>query len=302
MLLYLNGEQRHIPLDTTKDKVLSHPRFSADGTAIYYAQEELSSNIWQLGIDQRKITLTENTALNYAAVFSTQGDKIVYASVRNNQIHLWLIENGQERQLTNTPKNKKVHSIIWANNDEHLLYREGTDIFHFDMNTATEHILLEQADKTDPVAFYPDKNLMLVIKQTGEARNLWRINIATQEQKQLTFGSLGSAIEFAGDIYFQYTDKRGLWVLRSASDTLEQLGNTLEANSQLLKADSEGIYLISGGKCRESDVYHLDFNSSVVSTYLERQEKAVSTTSFHLAQGLLQTDCVLTESNILRLE
>lgn len=301
-LLYLNGEQLTVPLDTAKDKILSRPRFSADGKAIYYAEEKLSSTIWQLGLDQHKTKLTENTAVNYAAVFSNQGNKIVYASVRNNQIHLWLVENGQERQLTSVPKSKTVHNIVWSPNDNFLVYRAGTEIFIFDITAATERALLEQANNTDPIAFYPDTSTLLAIKQTGEVRNLWRINTSTQEQKQLTFGSLGSAIEFSGDVYFQYIGSRGLWILRGATDTLEQISTTLNENSKLLKAGAKGVYLVTGGKCRESAVYYLDFSSDILTTYLEREEKAVSTTGFHAERGLLQTDCVLAEANILRLE
>jgi hypothetical protein len=147
------------------------------------------------------------------------------------------------------------------------------------------------------VAYFPNTNRLLAIKNTGEVRNLWRIE--GQQQKQLTFGSVGSAVEYSGDVLFQYVGESGLWALRSKDDTLEQVTPSLGEYSKLLKADAKGIYFMSGGVCHESDIYYWDYASAGKSTFLVRDNKLASTTSFNANKGVLHTECYLPEANIV---
>lgn len=300
--LYLDGQQVQIPLTDIKDRVFSWPRYRPDGTGIYYTEQKRSSNIWRIALDGKKIPLTENADFNYGASFSPNGERIVYASVRNNQIHLWLVEAGQERQLTTQPIAKKVGAIIWSENGEHLIFSAGTQLYHYNFETAETSLLLSETDRIEPIAFFPEANRLLAIKNNGEVRNLWRINTQTQAQKQLTFGSVGSAIAHDGDVFFQYVGEHGLWALRKQDDLLEQVAPKLDENAKLLKADNLGVYFIRGGVCRESDLYYFDYVKATASLFLVRTSNIVSTTSFDLTKGLLQTDCYLAEANIVLLK
>ena len=300
LALYMDGEQVQIPLADSKDRVFSRPRYKPDGTGIFYTEEKRSSNIVMMGINASKTRLTENKDLNYLASFSPKGDKVVYASVRNNQIHLWLVEGGEERQITSQPIAKKVNAFIWPDND-HLVFSTGASLYTHNLLTAQTTLLLEDTDKIEPVGYFPAMNRLLVLKSNRDLRNLWRIDTYTRQHKQLTFGSVGTAVEFNGDIYFQYVGENGLWALRAKNDALEQVTSQLTENSRLLKVDEKGAYFISGGLCRESDVYYFDFASATVSTRMKRDSQIVSTTSFNPAQGSLQTDCYLPESNIVLL-
>jgi DNA-binding winged helix-turn-helix (wHTH) protein/Tol biopolymer transport system component len=305
LLLYMDGEQVQIPLFDSKDRVFSRPRYKPDGTEIFYTEEKRSSNIVMMALDETRIRLTENNDLNYSATFSPDGDKVVYASVRNNQIHLWLVESGEEpqseRQLTSEPIAKKVSAIIWYDND-HLIYSTGASLYLQDLLTSETRLLLKDTDKIEPVAYFPATNRLLVLKSNRDIRNLWRIDTKTRQHKQLTFGAVGTAVEFNGDIYFQYVGEHGLWALRGKNDALEQVASKLTENGKLLKVDNQGTYFISGGLCRESDVYYYDFVAATISTRLKRATQTVSTTSFHPAKGSLQTDCYLAESNIVLLK
>jgi DNA-binding winged helix-turn-helix (wHTH) protein/WD40 repeat protein len=300
--LYLNGEQTQIPLTDVKDRVFSRPRFRPDGEAIFYTEEKRSSNILMQGLDGKKSKVTDNADFNYSASFSPDGERVVYASVRNNQIHLWLVEAGEERQLTNQPIPKRVGVIAWSPDGEHLLFSAGSNLYAYTFQTAETNLLLSETERIEPIAYYPDNQRVLVIKSNGEIRNLWRINTQNQQQKQLTFGSVGSAIEHRGDIYFQYVGESGLWVLRHKDDSLEQIAPRFENNSKLLKVDNTGVYFIRGGMCRESDLYYFDFAKTEATTVLKRDNNIVSTTSFSPERGLLQTDCYLAEANIVLLK
>ncbi|RYZ88397.1 MAG: hypothetical protein EOO68_26510 [Moraxellaceae bacterium] len=130
----------------------------------------------------------------------------------------------------------------------------------------------------------------------------FQILVSYHQQKQLTFGSVGSAIEYEGDIFFQYAGEHGLWVLHGKDDSLAQITAKLDENSKLLKVDARGVYFIRGGLCRESDLYYFDYATSATTTLLARDTNIVSTTSFNPAKGLLQTDCYLAEANIVLLK
>lgn len=300
--LYLNGEQTQIPLTDVKDRVFSRPRFRPDGEAIFYTEEKRSSNILLVTQDGQRTKITDNADFNYSASFSPDGAKVVYASVRNNQIHLWLVEAGEERQLTTQPIPKRVGVIAWSPNAEYLLFSAGSNLYSYSFKTTETTLLVNDSERVEPVAFHPDSHRVWILKSNGEVRNLWRLNTENQQQKQLTFGAVGSAIEFEGDIYFQYVGESGLWALRQKDDSLEQVATGIGDNSKLLKVDQKGVYLIRGGMCRESDLYYFDFATAAITTALKRTSNIVSTTSFNPSRGLLQTDCYLAESNIVLLK
>ncbi len=298
--VYLDGKQVPIPLADSKDKIFSRPHYSADGNGIFYTEEKRSSNIQLAALDGTKTRLTENTDFNYAASFSPTGKIIVYASVRNNQIHLWLVENGQERQLTTQPVPKKIDSIIWSDDGDHLVFNSDNQVFHHDLLANNTALLLSGTDKIEPIAYFPTGNGLFALKYDGEIRNLWRIE--GEQQKQLTFGAVGSAVEYGGDVYFQYVSENGLWALRSKNDTLERVTPSLDEYSKLLKADKNGVYFMNGGVCRESDIYYQEYATASKSTFLTQENSAVSTTSFNADKGLLQTECYLPEANIVLLK
>jgi Tol biopolymer transport system component len=300
--LYMDGQQVQIPLADTKDRVFSRPRYKPDGSAIFYTEEKRSSNIVMVNLDGTKTPLTANTDLNYAASYSPNGEKVVYASVRNNQIQLWLVEGGQERQLSSQPIASKVGAIVWSGDGEYLLYSAGTNLFLYSFHSAETSLVLSDTDKVEPIAYFPDSHQLLALKSNRDLRNLWRINTETRQQKQLSFGSVGAAIEYKGDVLFQYGSENGLWVLRNNNDALEQLAPNLNENAKLLRADDQGVYFIEGGLCRESDIYYFNYVTALKSTTLVRENKIVSTTAFHPNKGSLQTDCYLAEANIVLLK
>ncbi len=300
--LYLDGEQTQIPLTDVKDRVFSRPRYRPDGQGIFYTEEKRSSNILRVGLDAKQSKVTDNADFNYGASFSPDGERVVYASVRNNQIHLWLVEAGQERQLTSQPIPKKVGNIVWSQDGEYLVFSAGSSLYRYNFKTAETSLLSAEAEKIEPIAYFPESNRLLVLKNNGEVRNLWRINIQNQQQKQLTFGSVGSATEYNGDVFFQYVGEHGLWVLRQKDDSLEQIASKIDENSKLLKLDNKGVYFVRGGLCRESDLYYFDFVTATTTTLLPRDSNIVSTTSFNPQKGLLQTDCYLAEANIVLLK
>jgi DNA-binding winged helix-turn-helix (wHTH) protein/Tol biopolymer transport system component len=301
-VLYMDGQKLEIPIADARDKVFSRPRYSYDGQSIFYTEEKRGSNIRLLNMEGVKTALTQNADLNYGASFSSDGQKIVYASVRNNQIHLWLVEAGNEQQLTSQPLSKKVGRIIWSETGDQLVFNSGSEIHRYSFANSQMELLLKEETKTEPVAYLSSANRLMVLKSNGDIKNLWQVDLASSHQKQITFGSVGSAISNNQGVFFQYTNEPGLWFFELATESLKLVTSKLPAHIKLLGANSAGLYYISGGICRESDVYHLDFAKGDISTALPRSESIVMTTDFHPAAGVLYTDCYLPEANIIQMK
>jgi dipeptidyl aminopeptidase/acylaminoacyl peptidase len=302
LALYRDGQQLVIPLADSQDKEFSQPRFRPDGRAIFYTEETRSANIELADFNWGKTPLTQNSNLNYAASFSPDGERVVYASVRNNQTQLWLIEHGQERQLASAPLAKKIGAIIWSPEGESLVYSLGTHLYAYSLRSAETKELVDASDEVEPLAYIPAEQRLLFLQLKGEARNLWRLDLASQKQKQLTFGSLASAREYQGDIYFQYLGETGLWVLQAKDDSLVQLIPRFAKNSRLLRVDDGGVYYIRGANCHESAINYYQFATHQETIALERTTPFVSTSAFDPHKGALEVECYLPESNIMLLE
>ncbi|MDN4502001.1 winged helix-turn-helix domain-containing protein [Alteromonadaceae bacterium BrNp21-10] len=309
-ILYLDGQQTDIPLQQGKNTAAFSPRFSADGQKIYYTESHLRSEIWSNTLSGNMQKLIDNQQLNYAASYAAKGDKYVYASVRSNQIQLWLVENGAERQLTRNPLEAEITKILWVNNDQQVLYKSGSQLVLYNLSQDIEKILLSQADNIFPVALNvafnaesgAEQQTLTALIETDTIQNLWRINLNNDQRKQLTFGSIGSALSHQNNIYFQYTGQNGLWVLHEEDETLTLISDDFDKNSKLLYLDNHGLYYITGGECRESDIFYKEFASGAKSIYLTRENSNIKTSSFHPQQGDLHTKCEIPESNILTLE
>ena len=302
LTLYSDGQQLVMPLADSQDKEFSQPHFRPDGRAIFYTEETRSANINHLDTTGEKMMITQNTNLNYAARFSPDGEKVVYASVRNNQLQLWLIENDKELQLTNIPLSKRVGAIIWSPHGDALAYSAGNHLYSYHFLTAETQLLVDAGDEAEPLAYDPTEHQLLFLKRNGEARNLWRLDLNTQQQKQLTFGSLASAVEYQGNVYFQYLSENGLWKLQLKDDVLTKINSSFTKNSYLLNVDAVGIYFIRGARCHESAVYAYQFATGLETIALKRTNPFVMTSAFNTEKGTLEVDCYLPESNIMLLQ
>jgi DNA-binding winged helix-turn-helix (wHTH) protein/WD40 repeat protein len=302
LALYRDGQQHIIPLTDSPDKEFSQPRFRPDGRAIFYTEETRSANIELVDLNGKKTALTNNNNLNYAANFSPDGERVVYASVRNNQTQLWLIEQDKEKQLASAPIAKKVGKFVWSPQGDYLVYSVSNHLYSYSFLSLETLELLEAEDEVEPLAYSPAERRLLFLKRNGEARNLCRLDLDSHEQKQLTFGSLASALEFQGDIYFQYVGESGLWILRANDGSLTKLASKFAKNSHLLSVDDDGVFFIRGTSCHESAINYYQFSTELQTTGLKRATSFVMTSAFHPNKGALEVECYLPESNIMLLE
>lgn len=301
-VVYRDGEAQEIELPRERSAQTSHYRYSADGQKIFFAEAKPRTAIWWQAPNKTAEKMIENDYRNYFASLSPSGDKFAYVSVRNNQFQVWLWENGQERQISRAKPNGEVESLSWTAEGENILYKSGARVYIYNLARDQSSVLLDQSVDLQPLALSSDRNSMVALKLAGEANNLWRINLKSGRERQLTFGSIGSAIEYQGDIFFNYAGQKGLWVLRTRSDKIEQISRQAEQNSKLVAVSDDHIFYVTGGECRESDIFQMSFDNEQKSTYLSRANRGIQTSSFHPDGGVLYSHCKLPESDILVLE
>lgn len=306
LALYWDGQRLEIPVQRRPDKSLSKPRYRPDGSAIYYTEETSRSIIWWLDNGREKQSLADFSEIHHAAAFSASGEAIAFGATYNQEHHLWLREGkGQPRQLSKRPLREPVSHIIWSNDATHIVYKTGRQIVFYELATGKQENLRLESDDIEPLAFDSKTQQLFITKSVAETKNIWSLHTQTLQQKQLTFGALGSVLQQGGSIYFQYRGKRGLWALQPGttpgSFSTERVNAQVDENSLLLGIDDQSIYFISGGRCRESDVYRFDLAQSKKTVFLARPHKIVSSHGFHPREGILQSDCLLPESSIMLL-
>lgn len=321
LLLYLDGQRVSIPLPFNQDKILSQPRFSADGQIVYHAVQNPQTSLWLASLNGEKKQVTDNSHLNYLARFSPDGKKIAYVSVRNNQHQIWLIEGNQERQLTQVPLEEKIHTLMWTQEGTALVYSSNNRVYLQAMDEGLGELLVEgfesgvansffggfesaflnEGQNIIPLAFKTSSDELLISAVKAEARNILHVDVKTKVQKQLTYGSLGAAFEDGGQVYFQYSNQQGLWVLSTSKDKPSLLTKNFPKNSKILSIENNRVYYLTGGYCRESDVLVFDVMSDTHSVYMARQRSELVTHAFSPQVGALFTECLLGESDIVML-
>lgn len=309
-VVYLDGETADIQVPDTSGIALSRPRYSADGKMIYFTGEKPKGNLWQYALSDGDLNLTQNDHLNYLATFSPTGDSIAYVSVRNRQHQIWIIDSSDndekvwnEYQVARDDSAAdRITSLTWTEDGEYLIYSVGQKIHVYGLSTNASEQILEVGSNGIPLAYMLPENKLLIMKDMAEASNLWLVNLASKEQTQLTFGSVGTAFPYNGKIYFQYIGQDGLWVRYRDTGDLVLASEDFQKDSTILRIDEQGIYYTSGGACRQNSVLYTDFELASAKVVLAMGDKQVSTSSFHPEHGALYIRCQLPESDILVLK
>ena len=301
-LVYLDGSSAQIELPPLGDKVLTRPRYAGDGKRIFFTATRPESDIWRYALDGSKTTMVDNSYQNHTPVFSPSGDRFAYVSVRNNQAQIWLVEGEQERELALSGAAGGVEGLSWTDDDNKLLYRSGATINAYDLQTGIESILLSKASDLIPFTVSADFQQLLAFRLTGEANNLWRVDLSNGEQKQLTFGSVGSARHYDKSTYFQYAGQQGLWVLPDGQAEISLVTREIAKHSELLNISNHGIYYVVDPSCTQSIVHYFAFESDSVEKVLDADQAPGLVAAFHPEAGALVTDCQLPEADIMVLE
>lgn len=299
--VYLTGEVEPVVLPPNAGLSISRPRYSNDGETILLsaAQERAEFYLDKTGALASESKVASGNYANDSPLFSSDGNDIVFLSRRNGNYQLWRWHGQSEEQLFSFTK--RPSKILWPADQDFLIYRQGKAIWQYHLGSRTPVQLLEKAERAEPLGYDSVNRSIWLVKQLNDVRNIWRHDLEKGAERQLTFGSVGSAFEYRGNIYFQYTGQPGLWLLSETEQNPRRISVNLPENSKLLRISQDAVFFVSGGPCRESPPQKLDLKTDTVVDAMQRTRTQVISHDFHPQKGVLHSHCTLPESNILKL-
>jgi len=298
-LLDLTGAVKPVQLTFDSDLTIARPRFNRDGKSLLLTASAAKADFHLLNVSASRLDLARDKRLSQPPVFSPDGETIAFAAVNNGQYQLWQVRGQLEEALVKLAG--RPNQILWPAGRDFLLYRVKGSVWQYNFEGQAATKLLDNAGARELLGYEPEIPALWFIRENNNARNIWRRDLKTGAEKQLTFGSVGTAVELHGRIYFQYTGQRGLWQLDIAQQNPEQISVNLPSNSNVLHMTDDAAFFVAGGACRESAVQKLDLHTDEVTTVLERDKAMIASHDFHPAQGVLQSSCMLPESNIVEM-
>lgn len=277
-----------VPLNSVPAGTLSHLKINGDDKSIFISASSQVAQLFQNN-PQGLTHLTDvNNLITTSLTYSPSGSGFIYATHQNNQAHIWLFNNNQAELLFKT--DGPLQTILWPAED-YLLIKANNTIARYGLNNHQWSILLKEAQDLIPLVYQADTHMIIAIKYINEVRNIWRINLDTHQHKQLTFGEVGTALNWNNSVLFQYANQAGLWQLNSQEPNHKAMGDQLPQHSQLLGTTNESVFFVTGGPCHESDIQQLDLVHKTIKPYLKRQDSNVRSLGFSVQQGVLQLPC-----------
>ncbi|HEY6529621.1 MAG TPA: winged helix-turn-helix domain-containing protein [Cellvibrionaceae bacterium] len=276
------------PLNDFPFGSLNDLKIDSSGKSIFITASTQPAKLDQNNPQGIKHLADINNLIKSSVAYSPLEDAVIYATHQNSQAQIWLLKHNQAEALYKS--DGPIQSIHWSS-PEHLLIKTNSTIDLYQLNNHKWRTLVEQAHDMDPLAFNPETHTLLVVKQINDVRNIWRVNVDTLQQKQLTFGEVGTARSWNNSVYFQYANQAGLWQLNTQDPNHIAINDKLPQHSMLLGFSSNNVYFITGGSCHESDIQQLDLSHNTLSTYLKRQDSKVTSIDFSTTQGVLQIPC-----------
>ncbi|HEY7886024.1 MAG TPA: winged helix-turn-helix domain-containing protein [Cellvibrionaceae bacterium] len=287
-LVFRDGSTVSVDVPHQRDSYLSRPRLSNDGQRIFFTRTQPRAGLELISPEGVAQPLADRRYFNYAARFSPDGERIAYATVRNNQAQIHLLEKDASREFD---VSAPVRHLVWGQDGRHLLFKAGDDVYLHRLDDSAPRVLLGEAGDVMPVAIDVEQQQLLALRQTSEVNNLWRIGYHSGEEKQLTFGALASVIVANGVSYFQYAGQEGLWTCCGDNDELVRFSHQLERNSHLLAIDDEGVYYTRGQGCNTSAIIYHRFADESRAVYFDSAKANQAVVSLHPQQGAIYSAC-----------
>ena len=252
-----------------------------------------------LNVSGVRTDLTHDRPISQPPVFSPDGAAVVFAAVQNGQYQLLRAQDQREEVLVKLAA--KPNQVLWPAERDFLLYRVKGSVWRYSFAEQEATKLADDAGARELLGYQPEIPALWFVRENNDARNIWRRDLTTHAEKQMTFGSVGTAVEFNGRIYFQYTGQRGLWQLDATQQNPVRISANLPSNSHLLRITTDAAFFVAGGACRESALQKLDLQTGEVMMVLAREQTLIASHDFHPARGVLQSSCLLPESNIVEM-
>ena len=297
--LDIKGTPQSIPF--ISDKSIHKPRFGSDGKSILLTQISENSDIWLESISGGIRKLTKHAQNDSFAQFDQAGELIYYLSKRGGIVQLYKIDNDESIAVTKAIDGSDILYFILSDDQQNLLYKTSKGIYSYSLRSGSHTLLIEGSTDIYPVAYRSESGLIYYANREIENSNIWQLNTETNTKKQITFGTVYSAVLIDGHLYFQYFNRSGLYRLGVDNRIPTLVTDTLPVNAIYTLIDAKGLYFMTMEYQNQSDIHYLDFDSAQHEIFLRRDESQGIATGFHPDIGVLMSLDTEQNGNIYRL-
>ena len=290
ILLYVNGEQTSISLNTIHAPPKTSVRFSADGQKIYYATSEQNQELTYHSFTHPNKQDEPIEIAGSQATLASENNELIYAYIAPSGAQIWQVSQDNRNKMLTELTGRSFSDLIWLSN-QGFVYKADSVVYYYDLATNTIQRVLSEAYNIEPIYFDMVSNKLIALVKEAQTKNLWVIDLNKNSRKQLTFGTIGSIKFVEQNIYYQYIGQKGLWELNLSSLNTTQISKHVPANSKVVFVNETTSYFITGSQCAESDIfiqYHADEYPSI---FMHKEFSNLTTVDFHPYKGLITKQC-----------
>lgn len=300
MTLDIDGNIEEIVF--TSEQAIHRPRYSAANDGIYLTRIPANADIVEVDLDGEYHRLTDHFQMDYLGMYSRDGKRVFYLAKRGTAFQLRVITDGRDQELTGTSSKQMIDYFIPSDDGNFILYRVGDTLKRYNLSSGEADTILKSSDQYLPIAYFPEKDLLFYGRAEEDNANLWQKHLGSGVSKQLTFGTVNSAVAIANKLYFQYYNQPGLYVL-GFNEKIPQLVSTkLPPNAQFFMVDEKGAHYYTVDYMQQSDLHYLDFEKNETTVFLPLKKNQSFVTSVHPDRGVLLTTDPGKEGDIILLK
>jgi Tol biopolymer transport system component/DNA-binding winged helix-turn-helix (wHTH) protein len=148
-------------------------------------------------------------------------NQLVFVSWRSGRPQLWLHQPGGNPRQLSSGAFDYLGGPRWSPDARQIVAARAQnaqqDLVLFDIAQSRETQLTQDAALDYAPQWSPDGKSVLFVSDRGGALGLWRIDIATRAIESVMPHAQAGAIDAAGNLVFQATDKPGLWLKRQGA-------------------------------------------------------------------------------------
>lgn len=140
----------------------------------------------------------------------TNPERVAFMHADGQGWQLWLREGGQDRQLTELPRNNQpVNHLSWSPDGQQLVFSRNRVLWRYQFQTQQLSQIHPLAELSFPV-FDPSGQSLVVQRDVGSEQQIWRLQLASGQLLRLGLNQ-GSVPQFAdGELYYY----RGFQLMR----------------------------------------------------------------------------------------
>jgi transcriptional activator of cad operon len=229
--------------------------FVVAGDTLYFSSTELSTDIWQADQQGAVSVRINSSRLDTIPRLSHDGAQLAFLSTRQGHEQLWIQRSdGKEHLLSELPGKPGFIRPEWSADDQFLLFSKDAAAYQLDIASGELRTLLSADKQVGVVNWGGDNSLLYSSHRSGDWQ-LWRHELASGTEQQLTEQGGYSGHIWQGRLYFSKYHQDGLWykelpagteqLLLAQFDKINWLNWHIDQDQLYYYQPGEGIYRLN---------------------------------------------------------